>query len=157
MLVLDASLTVRGPGGDREIRAADFFVDYLTSALEPTEILTGVRVPKPGPGWGYHYEKFQASAQSWAIVGVAALARRSNGQVAEARVGLTNMGTVPVRARAVEEAVAGVAADRAALRSAAAHAADGTSPPTDLNARPDYRQHLARVLTGRALAHAAGV
>jgi carbon-monoxide dehydrogenase medium subunit len=157
MLVLDATLAVRGPGGDREIAAADFFVDYLTSALEPGEILTGIRLAKPGPGWGYRYEKFQASAQSWAIVGVAALARRSNGQVTEARVGLTNMGTVPLRARAVEEAVAGAAADRGALRAAAEHAADGTNPPADLNARPDYRQHLARVLTGRALAHAAGV
>jgi aerobic carbon-monoxide dehydrogenase medium subunit len=157
MLVLDATLSVRGPGGDREIAAADFFVDYLTSALEPGEILTGIQVAKPGPGWGYHYEKFQASAQSWAIVGVAAMARRSNGEVTQARVGLTNMGTVPVRATAVEEAAAGVAADRGALRAAAGHAADGTSPPADLNARPDYRQHLARVLTGRALAHAAGV
>jgi aerobic carbon-monoxide dehydrogenase medium subunit len=157
MLVLDATLTARGPAGDREITAAGFFVDYLTSALEPGEIVTGIRVAKPGPGWGYRYEKFQASAQSWAIVGVAAMARRSNGEVAEARVGLTNMGTVPVRARAVEEAAAGLAADRAALRSAAERAADGTSPPADLNARPDYRQHLARVLTGRALAHAAGV
>jgi aerobic carbon-monoxide dehydrogenase medium subunit len=148
---------VRGPGGDREVAAAGFWVDYLTSALEAGEILTGVRVAKPGPGWGYRYEKFQASAQSWAIVGVAALARRSNGQVAEARVGLTNMDSVPVRARAVEEAVAGAATDRAALRAAAEHAPDGTSPPADLNARPDYREHLARVLTGRALARAAGV
>jgi aerobic carbon-monoxide dehydrogenase medium subunit len=156
-LALDATMVVRGRGGDREIAAADFFVDYLTPALDSGDILTGVRVPKCGPGWGFRYEKFQATAQSWAIVGVAAMVRRSNGQVAEARVGLTNMGPVPVRARAVEEAAAGIAADRDALRQAAGHAADGTSPPTDLNARPDYREHLARVLTGRALARAAGV
>jgi aerobic carbon-monoxide dehydrogenase medium subunit len=156
-LVLDVTLMARGPGGEREIAAGDFFIDYLTSALEADELLTGLRVRKPGPGWGYRYEKFQASAQSWAIVGVAALARRSNGQVAEARIGLTNMASVPVRARAAEEAAAGVAADRDALRQAAAQAAEGTDPPSDLNARPDYRQHLARVLTGRALAHAAGV
>jgi carbon-monoxide dehydrogenase medium subunit len=156
MLALDATMVAHGPGGDRDIAAADFFVDYLTSALDDSDILTGVRVPKRGPGWGFRYEKFQATAQSWAIVGVAAMVRRSNGQVAEARVGLTNMGSVPVRARAVEEAAAGAAADRDALRQAARHAADGTSPPADLNARPDYREHLARVLTGRALAHAAG-
>ena len=119
--------------------------------------MVGIRVPKLGPGWGYQYEKFQATAQAWAIVGVAALARRADGHVAEARIGLTNMGATPLRASAAEQAVAGAAADRAALRQAAERAADGTSPPSDLNARPDYRQQLARVLTGRALARAAGV
>jgi carbon-monoxide dehydrogenase medium subunit len=157
MVALGATMLVRGTGGDRQIPAADFFVDYLTPALDAAEILTGIRVPKRDSGWGYRYEKFQASAQSWAIVGVAALVRRSNGQVAEARVGLTNMGSVPVRATAVEEAAAGASADRDALRRAAEHAADGTSPPSDLNAKPDYRQHLARVLTARALARAAGM
>jgi carbon-monoxide dehydrogenase medium subunit len=157
MLVLEARMVVRGRDGEREIPASGFFLDYLTPALEPGEILTGVRVPKPGPGWGFRYEKFQASAQAWAIVAVAAMVRRADGQVAEARVGLTNMGPAPVRASAAEEAAAGAAADRGALRAAADHAADGTSPPSDLNARPDYRQQLARVLTARALAHAAGV
>jgi len=156
-LVLDATLIVLGRHGEREIPAADFFVDYLTTALESDEIVIGVRVPKLGPGWGYQYEKFQATRQAWAIVGVAAVARRADGQVAEARIGLTNMGATPLRASAAEQAVAGAAADRGALRQAAEHAADGTSPPSDLNARPDYRQQLARVLTGRALAHAAGV
>jgi aerobic carbon-monoxide dehydrogenase medium subunit len=157
VLALDATLTARGPGGDRDIAAADFFVDYLTPSLAAGEILTGIRVPKLGPGWGYRYEKFQATAQAWAIVGVAALARRQNGQVADARIGLTNMGSIPLRARAAERAAAGMAADRAALRQAAELAADGTTPPSDLQARPDYRQHLARILTGRALAAAAGV
>ena|ERR1022692_2370857 len=157
ILALDATLTVRGPGGEREISAADFFVDYLTSALEPAEILTAITVPKLGEGWGYRYEKFHRTAQSWATVGVAALARRSNGQVAEARIGLTNMGAVPVRATATESAVVGAPASRDALRSAAAHAAEGTQPPGDLHGAPDYRRHLARVLTGRALAAAAGV
>ena len=94
VLALDGMLVVRGPGGQREIPAGDFFVDYLTTALEPGEILTGVRVPKLGEGWGYRYEKFHRTAQAWATVGVAALARRANGQVAEARIGLTNMGAV---------------------------------------------------------------
>lgn len=156
-VALDATMIARGPGGEREVAATDFFVDYLTTALEPGEILTGVRVPKLGDGWGYRYEKFHRTAQAWAIVGVAALARRSNGQVAEARIGLTNMGSVPVRASAVEAAAAGAEATRDALNAAAASAADGTEPPADLHGAPDYRRHLARVLTGRALAAAAGV
>jgi len=156
-LALDVTLIARGPGGEREIPAADFFVDYLTTSLEPDEILTAVRVPKLGAGWGYRYEKFHRTAQSWATVGVAALVRRSNGSVAEARVGLTNMGPVPVRARAVEDAAAGADASRDALRAAAARADEGTEPPGDLHGAPDYRRHLARVLTGRALAAAAGV
>jgi carbon-monoxide dehydrogenase medium subunit len=154
---LDGTLLATGPGGEREIAAADFFVDYLTTALAPGEILTAIRVPKLGLGWGYHYEKFQPTAQAWAIVGVAALARRDNGHVAEARIGLTNMGTVPVRARAAEAAAAGVEASRPALAAAAATADEGTDPPSDLRAAADYRRHLARVLTGRALAGAAGV
>jgi aerobic carbon-monoxide dehydrogenase medium subunit len=156
-LALDATLIARGPGGEREIPVADFFTDYLTTSLEPGEILTAIRVPKLGPGWGYRYEKFHRTAQSWATVGVAALARRANGSVAEARIGLTNMGSVPVRARAAEDAAAGVPAERDALRAAADRAADGTEPPGDLHGAPDYRRHLARVLTGRALAAAAGL
>jgi carbon-monoxide dehydrogenase medium subunit len=155
-LALDATLVARGPGGDREIPAADFFVDYLTTALEPAEVLTGIRVPKLG-GWGYHYEKFHRTAQAWAIVGVAALVQRSNGQVANARIGLTNMGSVPVRATAAETAAMGAEASRDALRAAASRADEGTEPPSDLHGAPDYRRHLARVLTGRALAAAAGV
>ena len=156
VLALDATMLARGPSGERQIPAPEFFIDYLTTALEPGEILTGVRVPKLGREWGYRYEKFHRTAQAWAIVGVAALARRSNGHVAEARVGLTNMGSVPVRASAVEEAAAGAEATRDALNSAAASAAEGTEPPADLHGAPDYRRHLARVLTGRALAAAAG-
>jgi aerobic carbon-monoxide dehydrogenase medium subunit len=154
---LDGTLIATGPGGEREIAAADFFVDYLTTALEPGEILTAIRVPKLGAGWGFRYEKFQPTAQAWAIVGVAALARRDNGHVAEARIGLTNMGTVPVRARAAEAAAAGAEASRPALAAAAAHADQGTDPPADLRGAADYRRHLARVLTGRALARAAGL
>jgi aerobic carbon-monoxide dehydrogenase medium subunit len=156
-LALDAILIAQGPGGEREIAAADFFVDYLTSSLGPDEILTGIRVPKLGPGWGFRYEKFHRTAQSWATVGVAALVRRSNGSVAEARIGLTNMGSVPVRAWAAERAAAGADASRDALRAAAAHADEGTNPPADLHGAPDYRRHLARILTGRALAAAAGI
>jgi aerobic carbon-monoxide dehydrogenase medium subunit len=157
MVALDATMLATGPGGEREIAAGDFFVDYLTTALAPGEILTAVRVPKLGHGWGFRYEKFQPTAQAWAIVGVAALARRDDGHVAEARIGLTNMGTVPVRARAAEAAASGAAASREALAGAAGHADEGSDPPSDLRAAADYRRHLARVLTGRALAGAAGL
>ena len=157
ILALDGTLIARGPNGERQIAAADFFVDYLTTSLEPDEILTAIRIPKLGPGWGYRYEKFHRTAQSWATVGVAALVRRSNGSVAEARIGLTNMGTVPLRATAAEQAASGAEASRAALNEAAARADEGTEPPGDLHGAPDYRRHLARVLTGRALAAAAGV
>ena len=104
-----------------------------------------------------HYEKFNRVAQAWSIVGVAAAVRRDNGSIAEARIGLTNMGSTPVRATSTEQALAGVGADLAAVKEAAAHAADGTNPPSDLNAAADYRQHLARVLTARAVATAAGL
>jgi carbon-monoxide dehydrogenase medium subunit len=157
ILALEATLIAQGPGGEREIAAADFFSDYLTTSLELDEILTAIRIPKLGPGWGYRYEKFHRTAQSWATVGVAALVRRDNGTIAEARIGLTNMGTVPVRATAAEQAAAGAQASRAALSEAASHADEGTEPPSDLHGAPDYRRHLARVLTGRALTAAAGV
>jgi len=156
-VALGATLLASGPSGDRDIPAAEFFVDYLTTVLAADEILTGIRVPKLGPGWGYRYEKFHRTAQAWAIVGVAAAARRDNGQVTESRVGLTNMGMIPVRAASVEAAATGIPATVEALRAAASHAAEGTEPPGDLNGSPEYRCHLARVLTARALAAAAGL
>jgi aerobic carbon-monoxide dehydrogenase medium subunit len=109
------------------------------TAPYPPASLQWVQVPKLGPAWGYRYETFHRTAQSWATVGVAAVARRSDGHVAEARIGLTNMGPVPVRARAAEEAVAGAEADRSALRAAAAHADEDTQPLADLHGAPDYR------------------
>jgi len=141
----------------REIPASEFFADYLTSVLEPDEVLVGVRPPKAYAGWGFHYEKFHRTAQAWAIVGVACLVHRSNGEIIGARVGLTNMGSTPIRASAVEDAVTGGAAAREAFRAAAAHAPDGTRPPSDLHGSAEYREHLAQVLTARALATAAGV
>jgi len=155
-LALDAELVAEGPGGRRTIAAKDFFLDYLETALSPDEILAAVRIPKLEGSWGYRYEKFNRVAQAWAIVGVAAAVRMDGGTVAESRIGLTNMGSVPVRASGVESALAG-ASDLAAVRAAAQSAADGTNPPSDLGAKADYRQHLAKVLTGRAVAAAAGL
>lgn len=154
MAAMDARFVAQGPGETRTIAAADFFSGYLETALDPGEVLVRVEVPKYDSSWGHAYEKFNRVAQAWAVVGVAAMVRRDNGAIAEARVGLTNMGPAPVRATATEQVIAGAAPD--AIEDAAGHAAEGTSPSADLNAQPDYRQHLARVLTGRALTRAAG-
>jgi aerobic carbon-monoxide dehydrogenase medium subunit len=153
LLALDGSVTVQGPQGRREVAAADLFVDYLTTALGEDEVVVDVRVPKLGDGWGWRYEKFTRVAQAWAIVGSCALVKRSNGSIEDVRVGLTNMATVPLRATATEQALAGGSVD--AIADAAASAAEGTDPPSDLNADGAYRQHLARVLTRRALEAAA--
>lgn len=154
-LALDAELVAVGPGGRRGIPAREFFVDYLQTALGPDELLVEVRVPKT-EGWGFHYEKFHQVAQSYAVVGVAALVRRDDGHIAEARVGLTNMGAVPLRATATEQALSG-AGDAAAVALAARSAAEGARPSQDLAASPEYRAHLARVLTRRAVLAAAGM
>lgn len=154
-VALDATFTIAGPGGRRQVGASDFFVDYFTTAVGADEILVDVRMPKK-TGWGSHYEKLNRTAQAWAIVGVAATVRMDGGRIAEARVGLTNVAPTPVRARSVEAALVG-AADAAAIAAASASAADGTSPTTDQHADAEYRQHLARVLTKRAVQKAAGL
>ena len=155
-LALDAEVIADGPGGRRTIAARDFFVDYLETSLSPDEILAAVRIPKLEGSWGVRYEKFNRVAQAWAIVGVAAAVRMEGGTIAEARIGLTNMGSTPVRPSGVEAALVG-AADRAAVTAACSSVADGLTPPSDLGGQADYRAHLARVLTARAVAHAAGM
>ncbi|GHI03734.1 carbon monoxide dehydrogenase [Streptomyces cellostaticus] len=155
VLALDGELVAAGPHGRRTIPARDFFVDYLQSALAPDELLVEVRVPKRD-GWSFHYEKFHRTAQAWAIVGVAALVRRADGHIAEAHIGLTNMGATPLRATAAEEALSGADGPQAVARAAEA-AAEGTRPSQDLSASPEYREHLARVLTKRAVLTATGM
>ncbi|MEX2256716.1 MAG: xanthine dehydrogenase family protein subunit M [Acidimicrobiia bacterium] len=145
LLALDAMFVAHGPAGEREVAAADFFEGFLETALRPDELLTEIRVPKSGAG-GWAYQKFNRRAQDWAIVG--ALAVRANDTT---RVALVNMGSTPIRAAGVESAIAG----GAAAPDAAAHAAEGTEAPSDLNATPEYREHLARVLVRRALEDAA--
>ena len=156
-LALDAEFVIAGPNGRRTVGASEFFVDYLTTALEEGELLVEIRVPKLQGTWGMHYEKFNRVAQAWSIVAVAAAVRREGGVIAEARVGLTNMGPVPLRASGVEAALAGAEATREAIAAAANRAAEGTSPSSDLNAQADYRQHLVTVLTRRAVTAAAGL
>ena len=138
------------------VSVADFFVDFFTTAVGPDEVLVAVRVPKLD-GWGSHYEKFHRTAQAWAIVGVAAAVKVDGGTISGARVALTNMGPSPVRASSVEAALVGGPATVEAITAAAQSAADGTSPTSDVHAQADFRQHLARVLTGRAVAKAAGL
>ncbi|TSD64360.1 FAD binding domain-containing protein [Aeromicrobium piscarium] len=156
VLALGAEFLVAGPGGRRTIAADDFFDDFFTTSMADDELLVEVRIPKY-TGWGAHYEKFVRVAHQWPIVAVAAAVRTEGGTIAEARVGLTNMDVTPVRARAVEEALVGLPATDEAVRQAAAVAADGTNPPTDLNGDADYRRHLAAVLTRRAVLAAAEV
>jgi carbon-monoxide dehydrogenase medium subunit len=153
-VALDAEMVVVGPGGRRSIPAREFFVDLFTTALQPGELLVEVRVPSMR-GYGGHYEKFHRVAQSWAVIGVAAAVDVRDGTVAGARVALTNMGPVPVRAAAVERALAGQPATEDAFAQAAREALEGTAPVDDLSASAEYRRHLAPVLVRRALAAAA--
>ena len=155
VLALDAELVVQGPGGTRTIAASDFFVDLFTTAMQESELLTEVRIPKRS-GWGAHYEKFVRVAHQWPIVAVAAAVKVEGSTISEARVGLTNMGSTPLRATAVEQALVGKEATDEAVRAAAASAGEGTNPPSDLNGDADYRRHIATVLTRRAVLAAAG-
>jgi aerobic carbon-monoxide dehydrogenase medium subunit len=142
LVALGGSMQLQGPGGSRTVAADDFFQGYFETALRPDELLTSVRVPRrPGVPWGY--QKFVRRSNDWAIVGVAAVG---------GRIALANMGPTPLRASAAEAALAAGASPA----DAAARAADGTSPGEDLHADRQYRQHLARVLTRRALEHQAG-
>jgi len=156
---LDAQFVIAGPGSvTRTVSSADFFVDLFETAVGEGELLTQVRIPKH-TGWGAHYEKFVRVKHQWSIVAVAATVRvdpSAGGSIAEARIGLTNMGSTPLRATSVEHALVGKPASEDAVRQAAATAADGTNPPSDLNGDSDYRRHLATVLTRRAVLAAAG-
>lgn len=154
-LALDATFVIQGPGGTRSVAAADFFVDLFETAISDDEILTEVHVPKYG-GWGASYEKFVRIAHQWPIVAVAATVRMEDDTIAEARIGLTNMGSTALRATAFEQALAGQPATEEGVAAAATLAAEGTNPPSDLNGDADYRRHLAQVMGRRAVLAAAG-
>lgn len=140
-LALGASYVAQGPNGSREIAAADFYQGFLESALAPDELLTEIRIPKMG-GAGWSFQKFNRRAQDWAIVGVAAWRRNGDSGVA-----LVNMGSTPVLASSVSQALA----DGASVADAAELAAADAEPQADLNASVEYRTHLAKVLVRRAL------
>ena len=155
LLALEGEVTAQGRDGLRTIAAADLFQDYLTTAVAHEEVITEVHMPA-ADGWGYGYEKFTRRAEDWAMVGVCALVKKApDGSCEDVRIGLTHMGSTPLRATAAEQALRGQGLDAASIASAADQAADGTDPPGDLNATPDYKRHLARVLTRRALEAAA--
>ena len=154
LLALEGTFVVKGSGGERTVAAADFFEDYLQTALAPDEVLTEIRVPKLGQNAGWSYKKFNRRAQDWAVVGAAAVVERSNGSISSARIGLTNMGSTPVRATAAENALSGASADSVA--EATSSADEGTSPASDIAASSEYRRHLARVLSRRAVEEALG-
>jgi carbon-monoxide dehydrogenase medium subunit len=154
-LALDATMVITGSGGDREVPAADFFTGLFETAVGDDELLTAIRFPKH-TGWGAHYEKFVRVSHQWSIVAVAATVKADGGSISEAKIGLTNMGDRPLRAPSVESALVGAAATDEAVRAAAASAADGTNPPSDLNGDADYRRSIVPVLTRRAVLAAAG-
>lgn len=156
MLITEASVTLQGAGGQRAVPASELFRDYLETAIGPDEVLTEVHIPSLD-GWGFGYQKFNRRSEDWAMVAVSAVVRASGDTVEEVRIGLTNMGSVPLRATAVEEALRGQALSAESIAGAAEHAAEGTDPPADLNASADYKRHLARVLCRRALEDAAGL
>jgi carbon-monoxide dehydrogenase medium subunit len=150
-LTLDATMVARGPGGEREIPAQEFFKGYYETALGEDEMLTEIRLPKTG-GAGWSYLKFRQRALDWATVGVAAVVTRSNGNVGEARIGFTNMGQTPLRAFGVERSLVGASGD--GIAQVTDRADEGTDPPSDTWASADFRRHLARVLTRRAVQEA---
>jgi aerobic carbon-monoxide dehydrogenase medium subunit len=154
LLALEGTFVVKGSSGERTVAAADFFEDYLQTALAPDEVLTEIRVPKLGQNAGWSYKKFNRRAQDWAVVGAAAVVERSNGSISSARIGLTNMGSTPVRATAAENALSGASADSVA--EATSSADEGTSPASDIAASSEYRRHLARVPSRRAVEEALG-
>jgi carbon-monoxide dehydrogenase medium subunit len=153
--VHEGSVVVRGPGGEREIAGADLFEDYLTTAIGEDEIVTEVRLPAL-EGYGYGYHKFNRRQEDWAMVAVSAAVRKGpDGSAEDVRIGLTHMSSVPLRAGAAEAALRGKPLTAANIAAAAELAAEGTEPPADLNASADYKRHLARVLTRRALEDAS--
>ncbi len=155
LLAFDGTVTVRGADGEREIAAGDMFEGYLTTAVKHGEVLTEVRLPALA-GYGYGYEKFNRRAEDWAMVGVCALVKVTDGVCEDVRIGLTHMASTPLRASAAEDALRGQPCDAEHIEAAAQLAAEGTSPLGDLNATPEYKRHLARVLVRRALTTAAG-
>lgn len=152
MCALEASLVIEGADGERTVEALDFFKDYLMTDLEEQEVIKEVRVPKLGSNTGWSYKKFSRRSQDWAVVGVAAVVEKSNGGIDSARIGLTSMGSTPLRASAVEEALSGASADQVAEASESAD--EGTSPGSDDAASEEFRRHLARVWTRRAVEEA---
>ncbi len=156
LLIGEGTVTVQGSSGQRTIEARELFRDYLETSIGQDEVLTEIRLPTL-EGYGFGYEKFNRRSEDWAMVAVSALVKQTGDICEDVRVGLTNMASTPLRASAVEDALRGQPLNADSIAAAAAHAADGTDPPADLNASADYKRHLAQVLCKRALTEAAGL
>jgi aerobic carbon-monoxide dehydrogenase medium subunit len=157
LLAAEGTMVIRGQDGEREVAARDFFDDYLTTAVGDGEILTSLRLPALDD-YGHAYQKFNRRHEDWAMVAVSALVKRAgDGSCEDVRIGLTHMGSTPLRATAAEAVLGGQPLDADRIAAAAEQAAEGTDPPGDLNATPEYKRHLARVLCRRALTEAAGL
>ena len=148
VLALDGEIDIAGPNGARTVAAREFFRGVFETAVGPQELVTEVRVPKLTGDHVWSYLKFRRRAQDWATVGVAAVAHRSNGGVADAAIALVNMGATPLRARTAEAAWTAGEADPGT------QADEATEPPSDTSGSADYRRHLARVLVRRAVEEA---
>jgi len=148
LLALDGEVDIAGSAGVRTVAAADFFLGVFETAVGPQEIVTEVRVPKLTGDHGWSYVKFRRRSQDWATVGVAAVARRSNGDIGEPAIALVSMGATPLRARAAEAAWA-------AGEDPGPVADEGTDPPGDTNGSAEYRRHLVKVLVHRAAEEAS--
>jgi carbon-monoxide dehydrogenase medium subunit len=156
LLACEGSVTLQGPDGSRTVASADLFRDYLETAIGQDEVMTEVWIPAM-EGYGFGYQKFNRRAEDWAMVAVGALVKRTDGVCEDVRIGLTNMGSVPLRATAAENALRGQSLSADSIAKAAALAAEGTTPPADLNASADYKHHLAQVMCRRALEEAVAV
>jgi carbon-monoxide dehydrogenase medium subunit len=152
VLALDADLVLVGPNGDRTVKAADFFVDLLTTDLQPGEILREIRIDKPSGRFGHAYQKVAHPASGFAVVGIAVqLELKEDGSCKAAKVGVTGVGVKAYRAQAVEAALAGKSLDDQTIAAAAEHVCDGVDPNGDLYASSEYRCALAKVHTRRAI------
>ena len=152
VLALDADLVLVGTNGERVVKAENFFVDLLTTDLQPGEILREIRIKKPVGRFGQAYQKVPHPASGFAVVGVAVnLNLNDDGSCKSVAIGVTGVGVKAFRATAVEAALAGTSLDDNALANAVTHVCDGVDPNADLYASSDYRCHLAQVHTGRGI------
>ncbi len=154
VLALDASVTAKGPNGERSIPASDLFVSMLATSLEPDEVLTSISFPKLGAGEGAAYTKMRQPASRYAIVGIAAYVKLADGKVSEARIGVTGAGTIAVRQPEAEQAIVGTDGSKAAIAAAAEKAGEGVDYLGDIHASNEYREAMVKVYTKRALTEA---
>jgi carbon-monoxide dehydrogenase medium subunit len=151
IIALGAEMVLEGARGKRSVKADDFFKGLMTTAIGPDELLTEIRIPVPGPNVGASYMKFAHPASRFAVVGVCAVLTLDGGKAAKAGIGITGAGTKAMRARGVEGAIVGKTLDAATIQAAAEKAPDGVDVQADLQGSVEYKQHLLKVFTRRAI------